>query len=150
MDARTTLVRRVRISGLTSEQAIDLAHAWGQPVEPGGSDDDPLGIFYILDEHRNIRPGSLDEWRDQMKDVNARRVGYDEVATPDGIAKVSTVFLGIDHGFGRREFFETMVFGGKYHRRTIARYASWPEAERGHKVVANRLKVGITLDDLDE
>jgi len=46
---------------------------------------------------------------------------------------ISTVFLGIDHAFGRGEpiLFETMIFGGE-HNEYQERYATWEEAEEGH------------------
>lgn len=52
---------------------------------------------------------------------------------PDNI-KVSTVFLGIDHGFGSDKpvLFETMVFGGE-HDQYQDRYSTWDEAEAGHQ-----------------
>ncbi len=48
--------------------------------------------------------------------------------------QVSTVFLGLDHSFGRGIpiLFETMIFGGK-HDQYQERYATWNEAEAGHK-----------------
>ncbi len=49
-------------------------------------------------------------------------------------ATVSTVFLGLDHGFyaGRVLLFETMVFGGNLDQQQ-RRYGSWEEAENGHE-----------------
>lgn len=50
--------------------------------------------------------------------------------------RVSTVFLGVDHNFfgdGRRPIvFETMIFGGP-HDGYQERYATWEEAEVGHR-----------------
>lgn len=59
----------------------------------------------------------------------------------DGMARVSTVFLGIDHSFNPAPdddpiLFETMVFfakDGEDHYQE--RYSFWPEAEAGHKRV---------------
>ena len=50
-----------------------------------------------------------------------------------GQVRISTVFLGLDHGFGRVPlWFETMIFGGE-HDQYQERYNSWTEAETGHK-----------------
>lgn len=57
---------------------------------------------------------------------------------------VSTVFLGLDHNFGKGEplIFETMVFkliGENNHRDSSVdedRYATWQQAEDGHKLIA--------------
>ena len=47
---------------------------------------------------------------------------------------VSTVFLGIDHGYraGLPLLFETMVFGGK-HDQWQGRCSTWGQAEKQHK-----------------
>jgi hypothetical protein len=47
--------------------------------------------------------------------------------------RVSTVFLGLDHGFGVSDpvLFESMVFGGPLDE-TQRRYCTWDEASRGH------------------
>lgn len=47
---------------------------------------------------------------------------------------ISTVFLGLDHSFGRTErpiLFETMIFGG-VHDEYQDRYSTWNEAVEGH------------------
>lgn len=51
--------------------------------------------------------------------------------------RVSTVFLGIDHGFGREGppiLFETMVFSaGTFDDQWCERCSTWEEAEAMHK-----------------
>ena len=53
-----------------------------------------------------------------------------------GDVEVSTVFLGIDHGFGifGERWFETMVFGGPIDGETY-RYATWEQAVKGHQIM---------------
>lgn len=47
---------------------------------------------------------------------------------------VSTVFLGLDHGFGGQPiWFETMTFGDDLER--MERYSTYEEAINGHKKV---------------
>lgn len=60
--------------------------------------------------------------------------------TQVGDALVSTVFLGINHGFtGTRElWFETMVFGGP-HDGQQDRYETYDQAVEGHKQVVMSL-----------
>lgn len=49
-----------------------------------------------------------------------------------GDIKVSTVFLGMDHGFAEAPlWFETMIFGGK-HDGFQHRYETWNQAKKGH------------------
>ena len=53
---------------------------------------------------------------------------------------VSTVFLGLDHGFGGVPMlFETMIFGGK-HDMFQERYTSLQEAEEGHALALELVK----------
>lgn len=48
--------------------------------------------------------------------------------------QVSTVFLGLDHGYGEGPpiLFETLVFGGPLDQ-SGDRYCTWEEAEAGHE-----------------
>jgi hypothetical protein len=81
----------------------------------------------------------MEEWSEMLGDIDRRRVGYDEV----GDVKVSTVFLGMNHGFGKMlELFETMTFGGAHDQVLIARYPTWESAARGHRVTVTRLRAG--------
>jgi len=55
----------------------------------------------------------------------------------DDEVRVSTVFLGLDHNFcddGPPILFETMIFCNRADLSgTMRRYATWDEAEAGHK-----------------
>ena len=59
---------------------------------------------------------------------------------PNGVT-VSTVFLGLDRSFakGIPILFETMIFGGE-HDQYQERYATWEEAEAGHKKALAKVK----------
>jgi len=85
--------------------------------------------FYIL---RDREPVAVDllEWARWFDDLKNRVVQLDEIRP--GV-RVSTVFLGIDHAFGRGRplLFETMVFGG-VHDEYQERYGTWDEAVSGH------------------
>ena len=83
---------------------------------------------YILKGHEPVRCDDLMKWAEwyETADRQVRDTMQDEV-------RVSTVFLGLDHGFGgRRELFETMVFvnGSSV---DCERYSTWDEAEAGHQ-----------------
>ena len=67
-----------------------------------------------------------------------RRVAQDHI----GKVEVSTVFLGLDHNFGRGEplLFETMIFGGPLDREQW-RYRSYAEAERGHQHALTQARI---------
>ena len=78
------------------------------------------------------------EFGRMFEDNEARRVDYTVV----GDAHVSTVFLGLDHGFEKGKkpvLFETMVFGG-YYDEEQERYCTAEEARMGHAKWVKRVK----------
>lgn len=84
-----------------------------------------LGVWYDHDGS----PLTSAEWI-----AKTSVAGYTRVAeTTVGARRVSTVLLGLDHGFGRGlEIFETMTFPDQS---ICERYATRADAERGHAVV---------------
>lgn len=75
---------------------------------------------------------------------DARRVAETFI----GEARVSTVFLGLDHsfGFGPSLWFETMIFGPGYDN-PMWRYETLDEARRGHDRVCAMVRGEIPFDD---
>ena len=76
-------------------------------------------------------PCSLEEFGAFMKDHAARRVDR----TVIGEIVVSTVFLGLDHGFeedGAPMLFETMIFGNNDDDTYQTRCETWEQAEKMH------------------
>jgi hypothetical protein len=70
------------------------------------------------------------------------KAGWHVAKTKVGDAEVSTVFLGLDHGWevdAPPILFETMVFGGVLDQEQV-RYATWAEAESGHAAMVARVK----------
>jgi hypothetical protein len=62
-----------------------------------------------------------------------------------GSVWVSTVWLGIDHGFGMEPvpvIFETMIFGGE-HDHVMMRYSTEAEAIKGHREAVDDLRAGL-------
>lgn len=90
-----------------------------------------MSQFYIL-ENKIPKPiTDVLEWAKMLKDIEKRTVKKDKIGT----VNISTVFLGIDHNWsfhGQPILFETMIFGGS-HDNYQERYATWDEAEEGHK-----------------
>lgn len=86
-------------------------------------------MIYILEGKRPIKTDSSMIWAKWFKTAN-RTVKK----TTIGEVTVSTVFLGVEHGFsnGKPLLFETIIFGGKFDGE-IDRYTSYAEAEEGHK-----------------
>ena len=97
---------------------------------------------YILNGKRPEACGSLLRWGAWMQTAD-RRVARNRV----GDFVVSTVFLGLDHGWNSKVpiLFETMVFceddGGGGDR--MQRYATWEEAEAGHARIAAEVRAQI-------
>jgi len=99
--------------------------------------------YYNLDENNNPIPCTLREWGDLYETEEGndrRRVAEDWI---DGY-HVSTVFLGMDHGFypGQLHLFETMIFGEGNGDGYQTRCATWKEAEDMHKKAIQWVKDG--------
>lgn len=88
-------------------------------------------IAYIL-EGKEVKSVTLREWSAWFEAAGDKRIVKQE-NLPTG-ERVSTVFLGIDSGWGNEkpQLFETMIFGG-VHNEYQERYSTWDEAEAGHK-----------------
>ena len=85
---------------------------------------------YILEGKEPKLVKDIFEWGRWFETAN-RKVALTKLSNK---VRVSTVFLGLDRSFGEGKpiLFETMIFGGK-HDDYQKRYATWGEAEVGHK-----------------
>lgn len=98
----------------------------------------PLRMYFKLDGHHVVECEDVLEWA--MWFETAERHVADE--TVEGY-RVSTVFLGLDHGFRHRGtpvVFETMIFSPEGDAEGMDRYATWDEAEAGHARMRERLR----------
>lgn len=106
---------------------------------------------------RSGAPMTLRQWIEVWENNPRayRRVEATTVTLPDGSSRwVSTVWLGVDHSFGRGTrplIFETMIFatddatgdeGGQW------RWHTEREARESHEIIVRRLRAGESLDDL--
>ena len=88
--------------------------------------------YWILDDQGNpVEVRDLEVWAKWFEKTD-RHLGSDKI----GGIHVSTVFLGLDHGFSLDEkappvLWETMIFGGE-HDGYQERYSSKEEALAGH------------------
>lgn len=91
------------------------------------------------------RPISVEEF--ERLHAGERHVALDYLACGDQQIKVSTVWIGIDMGFGGGPpiIFETMVFGGPLDQ-AQERYSTRQQAEDGHAFMLMRLQA---LNDVD-
>ena len=91
---------------------------------------------YILDENGNPKPEpDLMVWAEWFeKSQEKRRVALTKI----GDKEVSTVFLGMDHSFGRGSLllYETMVFGDE--DGIQERYSTKEEALAGHDKIVKQ------------
>lgn len=109
-----------------------------------------LGMYlYILAEDGKtpVATDSMLLWGRSMADIERRTVAKSRDEERE--IAVSTVFLGINHNYldGPPILFETMIFGGANNER-MWRYATWEEAERGHKVACGI--AGIAWGNFDK
>ena len=98
---------------------------------------------YTLDgRHQPIPCDDLMMWKAWMN-TSERWVENTLRSDPDNNqVRVSTVFLGLDVGFGGAErpiIFETMVLGGMCDR-DLYRYCTWEEAKNGHAAILDYLQ----------
>ncbi|HEY4720248.1 MAG TPA: hypothetical protein VII92_00260 [Anaerolineae bacterium] len=93
---------------------------------------------YILDG-KTVVPADLMTWAKWFESAD-RHVAQDQI----GDARISTVFLGIDHqwGDGPPLIFETMIFGGE-HDQYQTRSSTWDEAEAQHAEAIKLVKGGM-------
>jgi hypothetical protein len=115
------------------------------------------GLKYKLVGKLVVPCTNIVEWGLAFENGN-RQVGRSQI----GPLTVSTVFLGLDHGWGGKSlFFETKIFGDRDRMLEIngrkrlfrsempytARYETWDEAEKGHKAACRWAQ--MQLDKLD-
>jgi hypothetical protein len=96
--------------------------------------------YWDINGHTHVYLGdsldALHAWGEMMNDQARRTVATDEINN----IYISTVFLGVDHGYGGGGppiLFETMAFvhegGDARYDQICWRYPTWDEAEEGHK-----------------
>lgn len=88
-------------------------------------------MYYILEGKTPIKVDDVVLWAQHSSENYKSRIVNN---TNIGDARVSTIFLGVDHNHyagGEPVLFETMVFGGEYNRYQ-RKYSTWDEAEKGH------------------
>ena len=98
--------------------------------------------FAILNENHEVVPmDDCDKWVKSYCLMD-RHVGFDHIGSYD----ISTVFLGINHGFFEEcIWFETMIFlHNTFNEIYCDRYKNWDEAVAGHKKAIEYVK---NLDD---
>jgi hypothetical protein len=101
-----------------------------------------MSNWYILDEnHKPVKCNDHFErhkWIQSLPEDQQTGIGcIVDKWEADGVF-VSTVFLGLDHGWDSDVpiVFETMIFGGERDQE-CERYATWEEAKAGHaRIVA--------------
>lgn len=105
--------------------------------------------YYNLNENKEAVPCSLEEWGalyDLDSGIDKRRVAWNEI---EGY-EISTVFLGLDHGYGFTKnplIFETMIFGKGRGDGYQTRCSTWNEAKIMHKTALEWVKNGCPEDE---
>lgn len=102
-------------------------------------------VYYVLEKDKSIRKThDVEEWGRCITDIETKLVARTELEKD----VVSTIFLGVDHGWESKRpiLFETMIFSNDgrldgYCRR----YATYDEALQGHKEVSRAVKRGEEL-----
>lgn len=101
-----------------------------------------MNEYFILNTDGNpVAVPSLERWV-QWLDKSKRSVAVDHV----GDVRVSTVFLGLDHGFGAYPqpiLWETMVFGGKLDQEQARCSGTREQAEAMHAAMVQRVRNSV-------
>lgn len=98
----------------------------------------------ILDGKKVVPIEDTLEWA-RWYETASRRVGFTRLSKSRRRRNyVLTVFLGMDHGYTERLWFETMIFGTSLNQYQ-ERYATWEEAERGHALAVGRARLARQL-----
>lgn len=111
-----------------------------------------MSLQYKLDKDRNAIPCSIEEFVDQMKEMNRTNTKHVALDTING-KEISTVFLGINHQWRNSNIpliFETMVSDNitDFCEIYLKRYPTWQDAEEGHKHAVNWVINGCKKEDL--
>jgi hypothetical protein len=104
----------------------------------------PETIYYGLKDRKPVPMANSIDWAKWLLDTD-RIVAREDLKTKSGEEiMISTVFLGVDYNFGRKPplLFETLVFGGELEGEMV-RYATWEEAEEGHKIMTKRVQLTL-------
>ena len=101
-----------------------------------------MSDLYILDENKNpVMVEDTVEWSKQRIEAGSRTVKTEYV----GKIHISTVFLGMDHGWGEGApvLFETMVFGECDMDCEQDRCCTWDEALEMHDAMVRKVKLSL-------
>lgn len=94
--------------------------------------------YYKLEGKKAVPCDNLIEWAKWFETAD-RHLAAEDI----GDSRISTVFLGIDHGFGAEvRLFETMVFGGELDGEQT-RCATWAEAAHMHVEMLAKVKASV-------
>ncbi len=98
-------------------------------------------VLYILNGHEPVPATDIVEWARWFETAD-RIVRVTELPVQGG--RLSTVFLGSDHGFGtgRPILFETALINAAGEFDILSRYSTWAEAEAGHEKFVAHLAGG--------
>jgi hypothetical protein len=124
----------------------DPRRRFGKPAAPTGGYDDHgqfgrhrIGLYFVLLGKLAVPEPDVQKWAIWFGTAD-RYVADDKI----GGVRVSTVFLGLDHNWGRGLpiLFETLVFrggdGSEMHR-----YETWEQAEKGHKAIVALIRAEL-------
>jgi len=105
--------------------------------------------WYILDKDNNpVRCNTMEEKIEYDKTYPTRKIlGRTHI----GEQRISTVFLGLEHGHGydKHVLWETMIFGGD-NDQYQERYNSHDKAMRGHEEIVINIVMGKTYCNDDD
>lgn len=106
----------------------------------------------MLKEGQVVGTNDIHEWGKYMESPEGKQSKKVASAKINGML-ISTVFLGLDHGFGGPPlYFETMIFTSEkdFSEQYQKRYTTYQQAADGHHELVMRLLRGVKVQDLQD
>ena len=93
---------------------------------------------YILVNCVPVEEPDIFRWGEWFEKTENRIVAKTRI----GIVRVSTLFLGLDHSWGKGPplLFETIVLKCPFLGDLRSRYSTWADAENGHRVTVQKIE----------
>lgn len=138
---------------LTAPEPVPHKDEWdelGNVLETKLLSEEPFGAGVGRDQKYILRDGEvvpvdLITWAKWFESAPERRIKRDTIKRDGVTYAVSTVFLGLDHGFDSEHplLFETMVFAGSDHADLYCdRYETMEQARAGHDMACKQVRMG--------
>lgn len=157
-------VRSVTPLDVTSSTVSKISDIVTNIVSESMSEDDQTELYWRLLPDHTVKPCSAARYTEEYRkrhttiaqhgeDADPWRVNYNAVTIDGTLISVSTVFLGMAHGWDeitdKPFLFETLILGGPLDEQ-ITRYTNWEAATAGHWLALGRVTLEMEREQARE